>query len=323
MKGLISGKVTGDNELLMVSKECTAVLQNKLIKKLEDPCKFVLSAQIGRTIFACSLSDLGSSVNLMPYSVAKRLGFTDFKPTRISLVFADRSIKSPVGILEDLHVREGNTFVPTDFVVLEVEEEPRDPLILGRPSLCTTGAIIYVRQGRIDLHLGDIAMKFEMNQLLKKPVLDAQTYTVEDKDQALIPQEGMIEEILTDDPLELALISSETEHNVMSVDTDGYDKMLDPAKSMERLVAYLSLGEKDESNESDATGAVALKDATKPNMQLDDPWSELKAPKIELKSLPTRLRYAFLGPNSTYPVIVNSELNNVETAKLPCEVFIS
>ena len=81
----------------------------------------------------------------------------------------------------------------------------------------------------------------------------------------------MIEEILTDDPLELALISSETEHNVMSVDTDGYDKMLDPAKSMERLVAYLSLGEKDESNQRDATGAVASKGATKPNMQLDDP----------------------------------------------------
>ena len=125
---LISGKVTGDSELLMVSKECTAVLQNKPIKKLDDPGKFVLSIQIGRTLFACSLCDLGSSVNLMPYSVAKRLGFTNFKPTRLSLVFADRSVKSPVGILEDLHVRVGNTFVPTDFVVLEVEEELSDPL---------------------------------------------------------------------------------------------------------------------------------------------------------------------------------------------------
>ena len=83
----------------------------------------------------------------MPYSVAKRLGFTYFKQTRISLVFADRSVKSPVGILEDLHVRVGNTFVPTDFVVLEVDEEPRDPLIMGRPFLCMAGAIIDVRKG--------------------------------------------------------------------------------------------------------------------------------------------------------------------------------
>ena len=83
-------------------------------------------------------------------------------------MLADRSVKSPVGILEDLPVRVGNTFVPTDFVVLEVEEEPKDTLILGRPFLCTAGVIIDVWQGRIDLHLGDIAMKFEMNKLLKK-----------------------------------------------------------------------------------------------------------------------------------------------------------
>ena len=104
MKDLISGKITGDSELLLVSKECSAVLQNRPIKKLGDPGKFVLLTQIGKTVFACSICDLGSSVNLMPYSVAKRLGFTDFKPTRISLVFADISFKSPVGILEDLHV---------------------------------------------------------------------------------------------------------------------------------------------------------------------------------------------------------------------------
>ncbi|XP_033138760.1 uncharacterized protein LOC103849630 [Brassica rapa] len=198
MKGLISGKITGDSELLLVSKDCSAVLQNMPIKKLGDP----------------------GNVNLMPYSMAKRLGFTHFKPTRISLVFADRSVKSPVGILEDLHVRVGNTFVPTDFVVLDVDKEPRYPLILGRSFLCMVGAIIDVRQGRIDLHLGDIAMKFEMNKLLKKPMIDAQTYTVEGENQALSPQEGMIEEILIDDPLELALTRAETEHNVMSVDTD-------------------------------------------------------------------------------------------------------
>ncbi|KAF3588180.1 hypothetical protein F2Q69_00028578 [Brassica cretica] len=55
---------------------------------------------------------------------------------------------------------------------------------------------------------------------------------------------------LIDDPLELALTRAETEHNVMSVDADGYDKMLDSARSMEKMVAYLSLGEKDESDQS-------------------------------------------------------------------------
>ena len=58
MKGLISGKITGDGEILLVSKECIAVLQNRPIKKLDDPGKFVLSIQIGKTVFACSLCDL-------------------------------------------------------------------------------------------------------------------------------------------------------------------------------------------------------------------------------------------------------------------------
>jgi len=41
-----------------------------------------------------------------------------------------------------------------------------------------------------------------------------------------------------------------------------------------------------------------------------------QAPKVELKPLPSNLRYEFLGPESTYPVIVNACLNDEETAKL-------
>ncbi|XP_048599790.1 uncharacterized protein LOC125579922 [Brassica napus] len=311
VKGLISGKITDDSEFMVVSKECSAVLQNKRIKKLGDPGKFVLSIQIGRTVFSCSLVDLGSSINLMPYSVAKRLGFTDFKPTRMSLVFADRSVKSPVGIIEDIQVLVGNTLVPADFVVLELEEESKDPLILGRPFLCTVGAIIDVRQGKIDLHLGDIVMRFEMNQMLKKPMLDGQTFTVQEEGDPLEPSDQMIEEILTDDPLELALTRAEAEQNVQNIDADGYAKMLDSARTMERLVAYLSLGE---NNASDSSSSLV------PPSRNNDPWSESEAPKVELKTLPKGLRYAFLGPNSTYPVIVNADLNNAETALLLCEL---
>jgi len=305
---------------MTVSKECSAVLQNRQIKKRGDPDKFVLSIQIGKTVFACSLVDLGSSVNLMPYSVARRLGYTHFKPTKMSLVFADRSVKSPVGILEDLQVKVGNTSVPADFVVLELEEESKDPLILGRPFLCTVGAIIDVRQGKIDLNLGDIVMQFEMDELLKKPMLDGQTFEVDEGIDPLQPREGMIEEILTEDPLELALVRAEAEQSVVNIDADGYAKMLDSARSMGRMVASLSLGE--ESNRVETTPSRATPTLNSPVLsnQPEDPWSELKAPKVELKPLPKGLRYAFLGLNSTYPVIVNAELNNVETTLLLCEL---
>jgi len=36
---------------------------------------------------------------------------------------------------------------------------------------------------------------------------------------------------------------------------------------------------------------------------------EVKAPEVELKPFPSSLRYEFLGPKSTYPVIVNANLN--------------
>jgi len=38
-------------------------------------------------------------------------------------------------------------------------------------------------------------------------------------------------------------------------------------------------------------------------------FDEAQAPKVELKPLPSFLRYEFLGSNSTYPVIVNTSLN--------------
>ncbi|KAL1193254.1 hypothetical protein V5N11_017087 [Cardamine amara subsp. amara] len=72
-------------------------------------------------------------------------GYTKFKQTKISLVFADRSLNLPVGILEDLHVRIGNALISADFGVLELAEEPNDPFILGRPFRCTGGALIDVQ----------------------------------------------------------------------------------------------------------------------------------------------------------------------------------
>ncbi|KAF8104119.1 hypothetical protein N665_0178s0005 [Sinapis alba] len=73
------------------------------------------------------------------------------------------------------------------------------------------------------------------------------------------------------------------------------------------MVAFLSLDE----------GKSPTPKATADHL---NPWSELRDPKVELKTLPAGLRYAFLGPNSTYLVIINVELNNVETAKLLCEL---
>nr|GFC87107.1 reverse transcriptase domain-containing protein [Tanacetum cinerariifolium] len=68
-----------------------------------------------------ALADLGASINLMPYSVWKRLSLSDLTPTCMMLELADRSITSPVGIAEDVYVK----------VVVDFDADPRVPLILG------------------------------------------------------------------------------------------------------------------------------------------------------------------------------------------------
>ena len=64
------------------------------------------------------LCDLGSSVSLMPYSIFKRLGLGELRPTSIFLQLTDRSIKYPSSILEEVPIKVGDFYVQIDFVIL-------------------------------------------------------------------------------------------------------------------------------------------------------------------------------------------------------------
>ncbi|RVW11789.1 hypothetical protein CK203_089779 [Vitis vinifera] len=66
-----------------------------------------------------ALLDLGESVNLLPYSVYKQLGLGGLKPTTITLSLADRSVKIPRGVIEDILVQVDKFYYPVDFVVLD------------------------------------------------------------------------------------------------------------------------------------------------------------------------------------------------------------
>ena len=75
----------------------------------------------------------------------------------------DRSKRVPEGILENVPVKVDNCLIPADFVVMEYDEEPKDPLIPGRAFIATTGARIDVKRGRISLNICDLEMKFGMD----------------------------------------------------------------------------------------------------------------------------------------------------------------
>ena len=78
---------------------------------------------IGDTFFERALCDLGASINLMPYSIFRKLGIGEVKPTRITLQMAGCSIKYPRAVIEDLLVKVNKFIFPTDFVVLNMEED--------------------------------------------------------------------------------------------------------------------------------------------------------------------------------------------------------
>ena len=92
------------------------------------------------------------------------------KPTTITLSLADRLVKIQKGIVEDVLVKVDKFYYPVDFVVLDTElvatRANYAPIILGRPFLATSNAIINCRNGVMQLKFGN--MTLELNIFLKQ-----------------------------------------------------------------------------------------------------------------------------------------------------------
>jgi len=67
----------------------------------------------------------------------KKIGDVEILPTRMTLQLADRSIKYPHGIVEDLLVKVDKFYFPVDFVIIDIEEDVEVPIILRRPFMKT------------------------------------------------------------------------------------------------------------------------------------------------------------------------------------------
>ncbi|GKB77559.1 reverse transcriptase domain-containing protein, partial [Tanacetum coccineum] len=114
---------------------CSAMLLKKLPENLGDPGKFLIPCNFPGMDVCHALADLGASINLMPLSIWKKLSLPELTPTRMTLELADRSITRPKGLAEDVFIKVGKFYFPTDFVVVDFEADPRVPLILGRSFL--------------------------------------------------------------------------------------------------------------------------------------------------------------------------------------------
>ncbi|GKB65096.1 reverse transcriptase domain-containing protein [Tanacetum coccineum] len=137
-----------------VNAECSAIIMNKVLEKLEDPGKFLILCALQELNRTSALANSGASINLLPHSIYKKLGLEALTPTRMTLELANRSITHPMGIAEDVVVRvDGFTFL-ADFVVVNFEPDPRVPIILGRPFLRTAKALIDLYEETLTLRVG-------------------------------------------------------------------------------------------------------------------------------------------------------------------------
>ena len=280
-----------------LTEQTSNLLQCKMPPKFKDPGSPTISCVIGNQCFDKALLDLGASVNLLPYSVYMQLGLGELKPTSIILQLADRSMKIPRGIIEDVLIQIDKFYYPVDFIVIDTQHvhDPKKhtPVILGRPFLATADALINCRNGNMQLSFGNMTMELNIFNVTKQP---------QEEDEFV--EANMIEELVedsfisnhNDDPLEACLT-----HSDLSFNDDS---------AIAEVSALLD--------------APLITDTTKWKTKSELlPHSEKKIgpsaeapPKLELKALPDTLKYAFLGESDTLPVIISSSLDLEQKGKL-------
>ena len=133
------------NKRAFLTEQVSSIIQCKTPVKYKDPGSPTILVNIGGTCIDKALLDMGASVNLLPYSVYKQLGLGELKPTKITLSLADRSVKIPECIVEDVLVKVDKFYYPVNFVVLDTEPVAEGtnqvPIILGRPFLATSNVM--------------------------------------------------------------------------------------------------------------------------------------------------------------------------------------
>nr|XP_025670136.1 uncharacterized protein LOC112769901 [Arachis hypogaea] len=134
----------------------------KLSQKLSDLGSFLIPFTIRTITFEKALCDLGSSINLMPLSVMKRLGILEVQSAKILLEIEDKSLKRAYGMVEYVLVKVEDLYIHADFIILDNGEDRDQSIILGRPFLATAKAIIDVERGELVLRLQEDHILFKI-----------------------------------------------------------------------------------------------------------------------------------------------------------------
>ena len=271
----------GVNKDALMTEQFTSSIRNNLPPKLGH-----------------GLVDLGASVNLFPYLVYVELGLGELESTNITLQLADRNVKIPRGIMEDVLVQVDKFYFPVDCVVLDtqpvVNQGTQFPVILGRPFLATANAIIHCRGGLMTLPFGNMTVNLKIFNVIKEIGDDEDVYEVNMIESVV---QNYVDHVSYDDPLKSCLVSPSCVEEVTASELEFLHSIIEHSEVM-KANGWAPIFEK----------LPPIEDRVLP--------SEEKPPKLELKPLPSHLKYAFLGVEETFPVIISSSLESDQENKL-------
>ncbi|GJV09223.1 hypothetical protein Tco_1346879 [Tanacetum coccineum] len=152
-------------------------------RKKKDPRSFTLPCFINNVCFDNALVDLGASVSVMPLSTYLNLGLGELAHTKLTVELADRTVKYPKGIAKNLLVGIGKFTFPVDFIILDMPEDIKVPLILVRPFLSTARAKIDVYKRKITLKVGEENERALLAQPTTSPQLENKDFQQIDEDE--------------------------------------------------------------------------------------------------------------------------------------------
>ena len=226
------------------------------------------------------------------------LGLGELEPTNITLQLADRSVKIPRGIVKDVLVQVDKFYFPVDFVVLDtqpvVNQGTQFPVILGRPFLATANAIIHCRGGLMTLSFGNMTVNLNIFNVIKGMGDEEDMCEINLVDSVV---QKYLDNVSHDDPLKSCLVNSSWDEEVTTLESELLHSIIEHNDVLE-VNRWTPKFEPLPPNEDKALP------------------SEERPPKLELKPLPTHLKYAFLGEEETFPVIISSSLDLTQENQL-------
>nr|GEW56312.1 reverse transcriptase domain-containing protein [Tanacetum cinerariifolium] len=281
-----------------LSDESSAMIQNKVLPKLGDLGSFLIPCNFSKAYSCNALADLGAIINLMSSSIYAKLSLETLKHTKISVRLADQSFQHPIGIAKNMRIEVGKFTFPVDFVILEMEEDSKVPLIFGRPFLHTTDAVIQVKHKQLNLRVGTKRITFLIDSVIKH------SYSNDDTCFSI----DVIDEILEEDFDALLDEGSKIPHSIEG--TILKEKLFTELDEFMEMTA-------DENSKSDFD--IKKPPIKKITFNIDYKIkTSLEGPPLdlELKPLPDNLEYVFLEEPSFLPLIISSQLSKQNKNKL-------